>query len=679
MLYINKGVGQGDFKIDSLLTDKKYYIRAWTNWMKNFKNSNSFYEEIEIINSTDVNIKNLFPNYEYKIEVLPEGGSVLEDTENIMAIRWKGGKDVVEKTQIRLLTTKGDTIIDPIKLSSNGFGKFIYKHLPNTDYELHLDIAGDRNIVKELPPAKRQGISLMVNSIHPKNVYIEILTNTGSLPQLVDKPLILNIKGQERAIQKQVYISRLKQSIVLDKNDISKGINYLTLENELGEEVANRHFYNNYIDVEDILNIETNLSSQGDSLEISLNLKQSIEEDFSLSISTLPLNTKAYQPSNSIKSSFSIRPYLQPEQAGVSLITESSDRGQYYEWDAMLLNQNTIRRGKDMFKNPKISLEYEWERGITINGWAKDADLEHETYVWMYSGFIENAFIGDLRRDKTFTTEAILFENDSLVFTIIDDKGRMRKPDIRYELEPKIINQRLDPGELSWLGAKNRLIEDTNWILPFTISDRTIELDEVELIAERVPTKFQITATIEARRVTDEDIKRSPSLLQYLRSLGLYVFMYEGGFVISKYTGHLKNFMPLYVDGMFQSSISFLQIPLSRVQYVYFDPYSNNPFVSVRLKRDEYGGLNESAYLKFPIENGYARPSTYRNPFYSSFTSSFFSYYGTINWKPMLNLINTTPVVFKFPRLDQDEFKLIIEGMGSDGTLISTTKTIKLE
>jgi hypothetical protein len=47
-IYINKGIGVGQIELQNNLTTGKYYIQAFTNYMKNFGDSNLFMKEITI-------------------------------------------------------------------------------------------------------------------------------------------------------------------------------------------------------------------------------------------------------------------------------------------------------------------------------------------------------------------------------------------------------------------------------------------------------------------------------------------------------------------------------------------------------------------------------------------------------------------------------------------------------
>ena len=678
LIFVENGVGQGDFAIDSTFTKSRYFIKAWTNWMKNFKNDNSYFEQIEVLDLSGGLETEITPSKEYSVEFFPEGGSVLADAENIIGIRLTGFEDkLLEKLQVRLLSDRGETLIDPVRLSKSGLGKFTYTQSRNRSYELHVSMDGQPMMKKALPQPDREGISLLVNSLHPSLVTIQVRTNERSLPQLFGKSLRLVVRGQDSTHLRQIGLSTVKQSISLEKSSLSKGVNHISLENGPGEILASRIFFNQTLADDEVLDVESRLNTSGDSVSFVLRIKRPLKENFSLSVAALPSGSRAYQPLQSIKSSFMLSPYLEEKKQELKSYLEGKGRRQEYELDILLLSERWPGNPSEMFYNPQISETNQWEAGITINGWAKNADLEREQSVWMYSGSIQNTFIGDLQKDKTFQTEAVLYENDSLAFTLIDKKGRMRQPDISFSLEPEKQPDRLNLQELDLPVKSSAIGEEQNWIIPFEISDQTIELDEVELVEQRIPTKFQINATTEMRRITDEDIKRRPAVIHYLRSLGFKVFINGTNFTVTRYLNPvLFRNLPVIVEGFRQTSTAVLQIPLSQVEFVTYDPLG---FISISLKKYRYRGPDdEPLYIKFLIENGFARPSQFQVPSYSNFSNRFFKYYGVIDWQPMLVSDDQGIVSFKIPRLEQDEIILHIEGMGSEGTLISTSKTIRL-
>ena len=75
------GITQGNFKIDSTFSGGTYYIKASTNWMKNFKENDAFVQKIEIISDQEVTEnKETTTTKSYDFQFLPEGGHIVVNT-----------------------------------------------------------------------------------------------------------------------------------------------------------------------------------------------------------------------------------------------------------------------------------------------------------------------------------------------------------------------------------------------------------------------------------------------------------------------------------------------------------------------------------------------------------------------------------------------------------------------
>ena len=76
------GTAKGNFLIDSTYTSGTYYIKAETNWMKNFKEDNAFIQKIEIIAEETTKKDTTEKTAQYDFQFLPEGGHIVANTKN---------------------------------------------------------------------------------------------------------------------------------------------------------------------------------------------------------------------------------------------------------------------------------------------------------------------------------------------------------------------------------------------------------------------------------------------------------------------------------------------------------------------------------------------------------------------------------------------------------------------
>ena len=82
------GIATGNIAIDSSFTSGNYYLKTYTNWMKNFKESDAFIQKIKIIDpESEEKISKKINSKEYDIQFLPEGGYLLNNIKNSIGIK----------------------------------------------------------------------------------------------------------------------------------------------------------------------------------------------------------------------------------------------------------------------------------------------------------------------------------------------------------------------------------------------------------------------------------------------------------------------------------------------------------------------------------------------------------------------------------------------------------------
>ena len=84
-VFIDKGMGQGEFELNSAVEPGKYYIQAYTNYMRNFGEEYHYLQEVTVLGDTVAQGKT--GEITYDVQLLPEGGHLLEAIENVMGIK----------------------------------------------------------------------------------------------------------------------------------------------------------------------------------------------------------------------------------------------------------------------------------------------------------------------------------------------------------------------------------------------------------------------------------------------------------------------------------------------------------------------------------------------------------------------------------------------------------------
>ena len=87
LVLAQSGFAHGNIAIDSTFSSGDYFLKVSTNWMKNFKEDDSFIKQIKIINPQFEEEVDQVSAKEYDIQFLPEGGYLLADVKNIVGVK----------------------------------------------------------------------------------------------------------------------------------------------------------------------------------------------------------------------------------------------------------------------------------------------------------------------------------------------------------------------------------------------------------------------------------------------------------------------------------------------------------------------------------------------------------------------------------------------------------------
>jgi hypothetical protein len=85
--------------------------------------------------------------------------------------------------------------------------------------------------------------------------------------------------------------------------------------------------------------------------------------------------------------------------------------------------------------------------------------------------------------------------------------------------------------------------------------------------------------------------------------------------------------------------------------------------------------INSQSFL---VKNGFEKTKRFSNPKYTSYTDEGFEDFGTIHWEPYVETDENGIFKFAIPNYHLKTVKVVIEGIASDGQLISETKIIEI-
>ncbi|MDT0606814.1 hypothetical protein [Croceitalea rosinachiae] len=679
LFYTEDGLTNGDFAIDSTFTEEDYKIIAWTNYQRNFKHLTPFQQHIKIIQAgvEDDDIVD-----ELKIEVYPEGGYLIEGAFNQIGIvlsRTTGER--LSVNNLELVDGQGNVVRSNITTNSLGLGKIGFMVSIGKKYFLQWGNNAIGYSKKMLPIPKSNRIGLNIDNNGKDNILVKLIASKQIFKEKDGENYSVAIYQDESIVFEAVEIIEEESVIALLRKSLPYGVNTAVLFDDQLKPVSYRMFFNHRNDKERIvpLEVEHCLSEFGDSIQIDFIRPKNGILDTNVSVSVLPSSSFAYNPKNSIVSAFLVDYYLKNAFKG-SYYFDNMNRKKRFELDKRLIVEGWGKYDWESRKVEELKLSFDMETGISISGKVLDADLTEENQVSLVTDFSGAYTFEELSVNKAFESNINLFEGDSLGISLIGKKGKLRKPNAEVQF---FNTNPLRIQKDNWLNFENVILEkkdigsSVEGNQSLNLVELTIALDEV-VVTEKVTTtdnKFQITAEIEGSFVNDLDIKRTKSVVSYLRRLGFSILMREGRVraVVNKFPFPEA---PIIIEGMMASQGEVIGMPLSSVKFISFKKTRTNPFISIQLNHNYVSPQNRNKFLKFAIENGYARPQEYFTPNYPDHTTPVFKNYGAIDWKANILIGSEIPTTIMVPVKGQKTIKLFIEGMDASGNLFTRNETI---
>lgn len=634
LLRVDNGIAYGDFEIDSTLKKGSYHIIAWTNYLRNFEKLEPFQQQIEILgNATDNEIK---VTAKIELYTYPEGGALISGAFNYIGLHLKNNFND-HKPIIKLLDDNGEVLISSISISDEGFGKIGFFIKENENY--FFEIQNSYGEISTVPLKNSLGlIGLSIDNTGGNQLLAKLVLSEESLSKNNNKAYSLAIVQEDSVYIQDWVVNKNQLALSINREAIPYGVNKAILFDERQRPIAYRMFFNHSDKSSRVteINVRHQLNTSRDSLELSFStlLAQSLK--YNLSVSVLPLYTEANNPQNSLTSSFLIKPYV---NGGSNYKYEFSDFNgfQNYDLDIKLMIEGWSKYdwGDSLIINDNI--RFESEKGISVKGRMPDADLTEENQVLLITDVSKAINYEQLRSDKTFETHMALYENDSLAVTLIGKKGVLRKPKLEIQVDTTWKENNIDI--LKFLKKQTiQILEDFNEDKTLSLRHEVevIELDEATVIdiAKR-NNKLLLTPTLEASFIDDEDIKKTPSLVAYFRTLGLRP-IYINGDMKFRFIKWPYPISFITINGMPVSPGELDALPLSRVQslIVLDDRTEQKHAVAITLRSGFYVSPEKrDKYIKQFISNGYAKPNEYFNPGYEDYESIVFKKYGALYWK----------------------------------------------
>ncbi len=291
ILKAGEGFANGEFQLPQSLPDGKYYMRAYTQWMRNFDQDYFFTKEIWVYH----------PQGEYNLAgadsaktvtdliFFPEGGNLVAGITSKVAFKAvnSSGEGIHVKGEI---TDQDGHMIIPFESFHLGMGAFLLKPEKDKTYFANLSIGGDASNRFKIPEALEEGLVLTADNSSGEVILVNVRANETFINEHSGNVFIL-----VQAAGKIYHASGgdLSQGSSFDmaipKKNLPSGIVQITLFNGEGNPECERLvFVNNHDDLR--VSIETNKKSYYPREEVLLKLSvrdcngNPVEGNFSLAV-----------------------------------------------------------------------------------------------------------------------------------------------------------------------------------------------------------------------------------------------------------------------------------------------------------------------------------------------------------------------------------------------------------
>lgn len=694
LYYAENSTFDGQFKLQESYSTGIYYLQVYTNYMNNFVEDESSVYKITILNPSEKNyIEPNKINYETtSVEFFPESGIFLEGASNVIGVNISDcNNNGVEVTNAEVFDEKG-TLITNFSTNAFGFGRFEILSTTMEKYKVVYTLKNEK-LEKELPMPVLKGIIFSVNNfILPNKTSIKVKTNERTLNEIKSENFmfVFHKTDESSFLDLTFKDGKTEQNFMVSNDQFSDGINTITLIDKNKSKVAERNIYQlstfkNKLDV-------SVFKKSIDSISIAGITNMPLSE---ISISILPNETKCDVLEKNIANSFDFDANLTTSFKNASYYISDSNRRKQLELDNILLCEQSKYEWNKLLITPN-SAKHDFDNGLTINGVVNNLIGKKEDFKVKMSSLLdgvnETASLND--KNEFYFKNVIASDSTVVHFSLLTKKDKLEKIKLYTRLEDN--NKKfLKPLPIN---TKNCSLitkqEDLNLTM-FPKIRSSILLDSIKIAENFKKPKLKNELRFNngmsrGFKITDDIARSYYDVLSFIAANG-YNVVYSGSGnvdIISRGMTSLSHTHPaIFVNDVPESNFNFfIGMSLNDIDEIYINKrgYGGGTGTSggiIRIYMKKIINSNSTFNIKsqsLAITNGFQPIKKFQNPKYASFNDDGFKKFGTIHWEPKIVIDQNGNFNFSIPNYYQESVKVIIEGISSNGQLLSETRIIKI-
>lgn len=629
------------------------------------------------------------------VQFLPEGGTLVEELPQKIAIKAVNGSGTGENISGKIVDESGAEVVK-IETTYLGMGNFTLNSQPGKTYTAKINFKDGSVKDFKLPLAQKSGYAISINNLDTGKVVVKLMASK-SLTNGDELRIVAQQAGNvyyvsKAKVDKQVLLA------TIPKSKLPSGIVQFTLFSSTNQPLAERLIFNkNKIDVIDI-----NLNSSGQSaskkglssfaFDASSNQKPTIGS-FSVSVT----NASKVTPDEDNESNIYANLWLTSDLAGYvekpNHYFLNDDSKTARELDNLLLTQGWRRfLWKNVISGAGPALTFKAEQSTSISGTVTKGGKPVPNGKVMLMSTKGGFFVIDTvtNADGKFNFDNLMFSDSTKFLVQARTKADRKFVEINIDAVPnQIVTKNKNSADID-VNVNNSLMkyikESDNYFNEMTrlgLLERTIKLDEVVVTEKRNVAKNSSNLNGAGNAdyiLTEKDLSNCVQLSQCLNGRIPFV-MFRGGIPYS--TRSPNTPMTVIVDGM-------------QVEPEFLDNLNATDIETIEVLRTIgntaiYGGRGEGGVLVITTKRG-GGTTSYNNyapgvvvvnqkgfsvsrDFYApkydaQTTNSKGDYRSTIYWNPQVVAPENGKANFDFYNADEPgTYRIVIEGINVEGHL----------
>jgi len=731
LIRLDKGLGNGDFKLGDSITAGTYRIRAYTNWMLNFGDNFIFEKDIHLYNDVKSIAKPVaaIPKPEKKDKIntpdaiamaptpaantphlhfFPEGGSMIEQAPGVVAFKAEGDNGKALSAKGSIYASSGNKIID-FETNRNGMGSFVLLPQPGLKYEARGTFNNKAPFKVQLPEALLKGYSF---TVHNADTAVKVIINTNNLTlkELQDKPLNLLGKSKGTTIFEAVVPVTGGQTIVnIPRALLPQGITTITLFDSDHKPQCERLIYNEKPEKGSII-LKTDKMVYVPKSAVTLNISTVNQDTLPLkaNLSLAVVDAGLIPPNEGNILSYV---YLQSEVRG-----EIQNPAQYFDehnprreqqLDLLLLTQGWRDFVWKRLADSAIRISYAMEQGISVSGrvraiWANKPIPNMNITLFANGAIGTKLFSARTDANGNYVFGGInLWGNQPIDITSANDKGSSKGyvvPDTAGKNSYPVSSVRIITDSITVLAdhlidnmlkrkliTKKSKLTDTTHLKTVNITGLHGQITKIDTVVEMARKDYEL------KTLYDYLLERIPGTNSaYPRRvyfLGIHSDFSFGPIAPIFTSNNLpKNpFLKRYVR--------FYDIPLDQIVEIHYKKIYIVGMPTI-IQRDQGFRPGDNFWLNLKVKphafdnvdfhiahfdiDGYYEARTFYAPDYSKPVNSS-DYRTTIHWAPNINTPLGKAVITYYNADPKTKVRIIAEGITDKGIPVFGTTTYEIK